>query len=161
MPLHLRNAVTAFNRKLGYGRDYKYAHYYAGHVVEQQYLPDALMGRRWYTPGDQGHERELAERWERGPSPPTPLPEGEGGTWLPRPLGEGRGEGVPRFRGPGGQTPVNVAPWPPGPLKAQRMQYSALRGDGIPALGQLAIRWIVRRQRRHKARTCWIAFSRW
>ena len=51
VPLHLRNAVTGFNRGLGFGRDYKYAHDYAGNVVEQQHLPDTLAGRRYYTRG--------------------------------------------------------------------------------------------------------------
>jgi putative ATPase len=64
VPLHLRNAVTGFNRGLGYGRDYRYAHDYAGHVVEQQHLPDALKDRRYYTPGDNPRERDLNEHLE-------------------------------------------------------------------------------------------------
>jgi putative ATPase len=71
VPLHLRNAATAFNRALGYGRDYRYPHDYPGHVVEQTYLPEPLVGRRYYQPGDQGVEPELAARRRRaGPSPP-------------------------------------------------------------------------------------------
>ncbi len=62
VPLHLRNAVTGFNRSLGYGRDYKYAHDFAGNVVEQQHLPDQLVGRRYYTPGQNPRERALVER---------------------------------------------------------------------------------------------------
>jgi putative ATPase len=76
VPLHLRNAVTGFNRGLGYGRDYRYAHDYADHVVAQQHLPDALVGRRYYTPGTVGRERELAARLEalRRASPPPKEP---------------------------------------------------------------------------------------
>lgn len=49
VPLHLRNAPTKLMADLGYGKDYKYAHDYEGHYVEQQYLPDALQGRRFWN----------------------------------------------------------------------------------------------------------------
>jgi len=63
VPLHLRNAVTGLMRQMGYGRGYKYAHDYAGHVVEQQHLPDKLAGRTYYQPTQQGWEgRRLRER---------------------------------------------------------------------------------------------------
>ena len=71
VPLHLRNAVTAFNRALGYGREYQYPHAHPGHVVEQEYLPAALAGRRYYVPSDQGAEPKLAagHRRTRAPHP--------------------------------------------------------------------------------------------
>jgi putative ATPase len=50
VPLHLRNAPTGLMKKLGYGRDYKYPHNYAGSKVEQDYLPDKLKRRTYYTP---------------------------------------------------------------------------------------------------------------
>lgn len=62
VPLHLRNAVTGLNRALGFGKEYRYAHDYEGHYVEQDYLPAGLTGRRYYHPGDQGQEAETAER---------------------------------------------------------------------------------------------------
>ncbi len=62
VPLHLRNAPTPLMKQLDYGKGYKYAHDYAGHFVEQQHLPDSLAGRRFYTPGDQGYERDVAAR---------------------------------------------------------------------------------------------------
>ncbi|HZU05875.1 MAG TPA: replication-associated recombination protein A [Chloroflexota bacterium] len=65
VPLHLRNAVTGLDRAMGYGQGYRYAHDYAGNVVEQQYLPDQLVGRRYYTPGDNPHERALVARLEQ------------------------------------------------------------------------------------------------
>jgi putative ATPase len=52
VPLHLRNAVTGLMRSMGYGQGYRYPHDYPGGRVEQQYLPDALVGRRYYRPGD-------------------------------------------------------------------------------------------------------------
>jgi putative ATPase len=65
VPLHLRNAPTPLMKSLGYGRDYKYAHDYAGHVVEQQHLPDQLKERRYYQPSDSGTEREIRARLDQ------------------------------------------------------------------------------------------------
>jgi len=52
VPLHLRNAVTGLMRELGYGSGYRYAHDHPGAKVEQQHLPDALAGSRFYEPGE-------------------------------------------------------------------------------------------------------------
>jgi len=60
VPLHLRNPVTPLMKDMGYGKGYKYAHDYAGHFVEQQYLPPSLQGKRFYTPSDQGYEKQVA-----------------------------------------------------------------------------------------------------
>ncbi|MCH7997626.1 MAG: replication-associated recombination protein A, partial [Chloroflexi bacterium] len=62
VPLHLRNAVTGLMKAAGYGKGYKYAHDFPGHVVEQEHLPEALAGRKYYLPGDQGFERVIAKR---------------------------------------------------------------------------------------------------
>lgn len=62
VPLHLRNAPTSLMSELGYGRDYKYAHDYAGHFVEQQFLPDELDGTRLWEPQDNVAEQKLKER---------------------------------------------------------------------------------------------------
>lgn len=48
VPLHLRNSPTSLMKGLGYGEGYKYPHDYEGNRVEQQYLPDALMGEVFY-----------------------------------------------------------------------------------------------------------------
>jgi putative ATPase len=64
VPLHLRNAPTPLMKALGYGVGYRYAHDYAGHVVEQQHLPDELKGRRYYQPSDNGTERDIRRRLE-------------------------------------------------------------------------------------------------
>jgi len=65
VPLHLRNAPTGLMKELGYGTDYKYAHDFEGHVVEQQHLPDALKDKVYYRPGDNGRERDIKERLNR------------------------------------------------------------------------------------------------
>jgi putative ATPase len=62
VPLHLRNPVTKLMRDTGYGRDYKYAHDFPDHFVEQQNLPASLQGKRYYIPSKQGYEKEIAER---------------------------------------------------------------------------------------------------
>jgi len=62
VPLHLRNPVTPLMKDLDYGKGYKYAHDYPGHFVEQQHLPDSLQGKRFYTPSDQGYEKEVTAR---------------------------------------------------------------------------------------------------
>ena len=64
VPLHLRNAVTGLMRNEGYGKGYKYAHDYAGHYVEQEFLPPPLKGRRYYEPSGQGVEQEISRRLE-------------------------------------------------------------------------------------------------
>lgn len=62
VPLHLRNAPTALMKELGYGAGYQYAHDAPAGFVDQQYLPDALIGTRFYEPGPFGFEREIAKR---------------------------------------------------------------------------------------------------
>ena len=59
VPLHLRNASTALQKEWGYGKNYKYPHAYPGAWVEQDYLPQELLGRRFYQPKDQGMEPKL------------------------------------------------------------------------------------------------------
>ena len=72
VPLHLRNAVTGLMHQMGYGKDYKYSHDYEGHFAPQEYLPPELRGRRYYHPGAEGAEKEIAERlrnwWGEGSS---------------------------------------------------------------------------------------------
>ena len=63
VPLHLRNAPTKLMGDLGYGAEYKYAHDYAGNFVRQEFLPDSLVGTRFYTPNEQNaQEAKIAER---------------------------------------------------------------------------------------------------
>ncbi len=62
VPLNLRNPVTPLMKELDYGKDYKYAHDYPGHFVEQQNLPDSVQGKKFYTPADQGFEKQVIKR---------------------------------------------------------------------------------------------------
>jgi putative ATPase len=62
VPLHLRNPVTPLMKDIGYGKGYKYAHDYPGGFVVQQNLPDSLKDRQYYKPGEQGYEKQVAER---------------------------------------------------------------------------------------------------
>jgi len=68
VPLHLRNPITRLMRKQGYGTAYKYDHDYPGHFAQQHHLPEALQGRVYYKPSDQGFEKEIEKRirawWE-------------------------------------------------------------------------------------------------
>jgi putative ATPase len=66
-PLVIRNAPTPLMKQLGYGAGYRYAPDEPGGIADQQHLPDELLGRRFYEPGDQGFEAEVAKRmkaWE-------------------------------------------------------------------------------------------------
>jgi putative ATPase len=62
VPLHLRNAPTGLMKNLGYGKDYKYAHNYEDNVVDQDHLPQELIGRHYYTPSEAGYEKQIKER---------------------------------------------------------------------------------------------------
>ncbi|PTL75387.1 replication-associated recombination protein A [Vitiosangium sp. GDMCC 1.1324] len=64
VPMHLRNAPTKLMKSLGYGAGYKYPHNFEGNYVPEDYLPEALRGRRFYAPTHNGFEHELAERYE-------------------------------------------------------------------------------------------------
>ena len=61
VPNHLRDAHYKSAGKLGHGTGYKYAHAYPKHYVEQQYLPDELVGRKFYNPSDNGYEKTIKE----------------------------------------------------------------------------------------------------
>ena len=67
VPLHIRNAPTKLMKQLGYHEGYKYAHDYQGNFVEQEFLPDALRGMKFYEPGQNLREEDtrrlLRERW--------------------------------------------------------------------------------------------------
>ena len=48
IPMHIRNAPAEGMAKEGYHVGYKYPHDYPGHYVEQQYLPDKMLGTKYY-----------------------------------------------------------------------------------------------------------------
>ena len=59
VPAHLRDGHYQGAKKLGRSTGYRYAHDYPHHYVRQQYLPDEILGTRFYEPGDNGKEKEI------------------------------------------------------------------------------------------------------
>lgn len=62
VPFHLRNGVTGYMKKEGYGKGYKYPHSYPGGFVEETYLPPELADKQFYFPKEEGQEKNLKER---------------------------------------------------------------------------------------------------
>lgn len=62
VPKHLRDAHYPGAKALGHGTDYKYPHDYLGGWVQQQYMPDELLGIKYYFPKDIGAEKPLHEK---------------------------------------------------------------------------------------------------
>ncbi len=52
IPMHIRNAPMKGMEQFGYGKGYKYPHDYPGHIVKQQYLPDKMLGTKYYIKDD-------------------------------------------------------------------------------------------------------------
>ena len=48
IPMHIRNAPASGMSQFGYGKGYKYPHDFPGHWVEQQYLPDKMLGTKYF-----------------------------------------------------------------------------------------------------------------
>ena len=65
VPGHLRDAHYGGSTRLGHGVGYKYAHDWPNHYVRQQYLPDSLVGERFYELSDQGYEKQMKDWMER------------------------------------------------------------------------------------------------
>jgi putative ATPase len=59
VPLKLRNAPTEAMKSWGYGEGYRYPHDEDGFSPEETYLPDELVGRRYYRPTDRGFEARI------------------------------------------------------------------------------------------------------
>ena len=65
IPNHLRDAHYPGAKKLGHGNGYLYAHDYKNDYVKQQYLPDELVGRKFYHLSENGKEKETKEYRDR------------------------------------------------------------------------------------------------
>ncbi len=65
VPLHLRNAPTSLMKKIGYGKDYKYAHDFENNFIEQEFLPDGIKGTRFYDPQNNPRENEIREKLKK------------------------------------------------------------------------------------------------
>lgn len=67
VPLPLRNAPTKLMTSLGYHDGYKYPHDFPGHFIEQQYLPDALIDKRFWqaqhSPQEEKHYQWMVQCW--------------------------------------------------------------------------------------------------
>jgi putative ATPase len=62
VPLHLRDSHYQGAKGLGHGVDYKYPHNYKDGYVEQQYLPEELVGKTFYRPTQHGYEDTIKKR---------------------------------------------------------------------------------------------------
>ena len=65
VPPHLRDGHYSGSHDLGNAIGYKYAHDYPNHYVEQQYLPDELVGTVYYDMSNNGVERRMKEHMKR------------------------------------------------------------------------------------------------
>jgi len=66
VPMHIRNAPTALMKDLGYAEGYRYAHNEAdGYAAGDSYLPEELVGTRYYTPVSRGLEIKIGEKLAR------------------------------------------------------------------------------------------------
>lgn len=65
VPLHLRNAPTSLMKKIGYGKDYKYAHDFENNFIEQEFLPDGIKGTKFYDPQNNPRENEIREKLKK------------------------------------------------------------------------------------------------
>lgn len=63
VPTHLRDGHYPGAKKLGHGKGYKYPHDYKEGIVNQQYLPDEFLGKKYYNPSENGYEKEIKKRF--------------------------------------------------------------------------------------------------
>ncbi|HEY3812041.1 MAG TPA: replication-associated recombination protein A [Caulobacteraceae bacterium] len=64
-PAHIRNAPTRLMKDLGYGKGYRYDPSTERGFSGQNYFPDGMERRVFYTPKGEGHEAKIKERLER------------------------------------------------------------------------------------------------
>ncbi|MGN0157830.1 MAG: replication-associated recombination protein A [Brotaphodocola sp.] len=64
VPVHLQDAHYRGSAKIGHGVGYRYAHDYPNHYVEQQYLPDGMVGQTFYHPSENGYEKQIREHMD-------------------------------------------------------------------------------------------------
>jgi len=63
VPPHLRNAPTKLMKKLGFGKDYRYAHDEPGaYAAGENYFPEGMPALKWYDPSDRGLEEKIKEK---------------------------------------------------------------------------------------------------
>jgi putative ATPase len=59
VPLHIRNAPTKLMKNMDYGKGYQYSHSYENNFSSQEYLPEKIVGTKFYEPGKNIREEEL------------------------------------------------------------------------------------------------------
>jgi putative ATPase len=59
VPLHLRNAPTKLMKDLEYGKDYQYAHQFENNFINQEFLPEEIIGTKFYEPGNNTRENAI------------------------------------------------------------------------------------------------------
>ncbi len=64
IPAHLKDSHYSGAANLGHGNDYKYPHSYPRNYVKQQYLPDSLLGRKYYQYGENKIEMQTKKYWD-------------------------------------------------------------------------------------------------
>jgi putative ATPase len=64
-PAHIRNAPTKLMKQLGYGEGYAYDHDAPEGFSGQNYFPEEMERRAFYTPRGEGREAAVRERLER------------------------------------------------------------------------------------------------
>ncbi len=65
VPDHLRDAHYGGAKKLGRGESYRYPHDYPNNYIPQQYLPDNLKDKKYYSPQANKYEENLREYWAK------------------------------------------------------------------------------------------------
>lgn len=65
VPVHLKDAHYNGAKNLNRGVEYKYPHAYPNHYVKQEYLPENLIGSKYYVEGDNKFENSIKEYWRR------------------------------------------------------------------------------------------------
>ena len=61
IPIHLRNAPTKLMKDLNYGRDYMYPHSFQNNFIQQEYMPDEIVGKKLYDPSNNQSENKLRQ----------------------------------------------------------------------------------------------------
>jgi putative ATPase len=59
VPLHIRNAPTKLMKNMDYGKGYEYSHSFENNFSSQEYLPEKIVGTKFYEPGKNVREEEL------------------------------------------------------------------------------------------------------
>ncbi len=62
IPLHLRNAPSELMKNLDYGKGYLYPHDFPGSFVNQEYLPNEIVGKAFFKPGNSVKDQSIAEK---------------------------------------------------------------------------------------------------